>query len=305
MHHRHTSWPVTLTAIAAIATVSVGLSVGLMACGGTKTPVGTCAQGICAAVDGGATPDGGGSAGTKGNAGNGGAGGAAGNAGAGGAAGNAGSGGAGGTGGSASCKPGASCAESWLCKPWTTNGSNDMGTRTCTDQCNCNNATVKNKKPVERATLPALSFGYYQCNVEPVFDKFCAMLGCHGTEAGRAFRVYARGRLRHAGESLPANNGCNVDTTDNCVGSVECVCTRDPHTTTEWRANFDAARGLLLDDAGSMLPSIDSCGLLKQPLIGGGLAHAGIHMFKDSDAGYMAIQGWLNGHTSTCTGNTN
>jgi hypothetical protein len=204
------------------------------------------------------------------------------------------------------CATGKVCAESWLCTPWTTNGSSNEGTRSCVDQCKCTNTTPAHPKPVEAATLPALDFGYYQCNVEPLLDKFCAQLGCHGTEHGRAFRIYARGRLRHKGESLSAVcQGENAPTTDKCVGSVECACDQQPHTQAELRMNFDAARGLLLDDQGKPLTTIDDSGLLKQPLSGGGLAHAGIHIFRPNDSNYTKLRTWLGKAAVTCAGDTN
>ncbi|HEX7481718.1 MAG TPA: hypothetical protein VF331_28185, partial [Polyangiales bacterium] len=220
-------------------------------------------------------------------------------------AGTGGTGGTAGTGGGASCSPGAACVESWLCTPWATNGSNDSGTRSCTDQCNCGTTA---HKPVETATLPALNVGYYQCSVEPVFDKFCAMLGCHGTEAGRAFRVYARGRLRVTGDTLTGIPSCDAvasKPSQDCTGGIECACDQDRHTTNEWRKNYDAARGLLLGDSGAALSNVEDCGLLKQPLVGGGLAHAGIHIFQKTDAGYTAIKDWLNGTANNSCASTN
>src|SRR5262245_47161391 len=148
-----------------LALGALGTSLMLTTCSdnGSST-TDPCPQGICAT---------GGSAGaTDGNAGN---------------AGNAGDGGT--TGG---------CVEAWLCTPWQTNGSDDNGTRTCTDKNNCG---TNNNKPKESATLPALDLDYYKCKVEPIFDRGCAHIGCHGTEQGRALRTYARGRLRITGET--------------------------------------------------------------------------------------------------------
>jgi hypothetical protein len=139
--------------------------------------------------------------------------------------------------------------------------------------------------------------------VEPVLDKYCAQMGCHGTEQGRALRTYARGRLRNMGETLTRSGGCMAGTTpsDNCIGSVECACWTAPHTATEWQRNFDSARGFLLDSAGKTLADVEDSELLQQPLVGGGFAHAGIHIFAKADTDYNAIKNWLGGATTSCT----
>ncbi|MFT3769174.1 MAG: hypothetical protein QM820_27360 [Minicystis sp.] len=227
----------------------------------------------------------------------------------------AGSGGGGGTGAAPSSSSGStsgsgggtSCIESWTCTPWQTDGTSDDGTRTCTDKNNC--GTTKNK-PLESATLPALDFDYYQCKVEPIFDRGCAMLGCHGTEQGRAFRVYARGRLRHGGETLllkagQCGNASNMMVpTENCIGSIECACWLAPHTAAEWRMNYDVARSFALDEQGNPIPagSIDTADLIAQPIVGG-KAHAGVHLFKQGDADHQTLSGWLTGAKlgMTCT----
>src|SRR5262245_6205765 len=85
----------------------------------------------------------------------------------------------------------AACIEAWQCTPWTTDGLSDSATRTCTDQSACGTALTR---PAEMAILPALDPEYYECNVEPVLTGGCSMLGCHGTETGRGYRIYARGR---------------------------------------------------------------------------------------------------------------
>jgi len=197
------------------------------------------------------------------------------------------------------------CVEAWDCTPWQTNGSDDAGTRTCTDLNGCGTTA---QKPIETVTLPALDENFYRCNVEPIMDLKCSMLGCHGKEQGRALRIYARGRLRVTGELLTdTNNAClaqgQMFPTENCIGSIECRCYFAPHTATEWRRNFDGARAFALDAAGSPVATPDDSDLIAQPIVGG-KAHAGIHLFRRDDADHDAIRRWLSGETlSTCTTN--
>jgi hypothetical protein len=122
-------------------------------------------------------------------------------------------------------------------------------------------------------TLPALDENFYRCNVEPIMDLKCAMLGCHGKEQGRPLRIYARGRLRVTGELLTdTNNAClaqgQMFPTENCIGSIECRCYFAPHTATEWQRNFDSARGFALDAAGAPIATPDDSELIAQPIVG-------------------------------------
>jgi hypothetical protein len=170
------------------------------------------------------------------------------------------------------------------------------GTRTCTDLNNCGTAA---NKPSETAVLPALDLDFYKCNVEPILDRGCAQLACHGTETGRALRTYARGRHRHAGEML-LETGCNKPGTmvpsENCEGGIECACWTAPHTTMEWQMNFDAARGFGLDSKGTPIPAgqEDTSELISQPIVGG-KAHAGIKLFASGDPDHQTIKDWLSG----------
>lgn len=265
-----------------LALGALATSLMLTTCSSDNTGSSTdpCPSGICGS---------GGSAGTS-----------AGNAGTsqGGDAGNAGNAGNAGAAGSSGC------VEAWLCTPWETTGSDDNGTRTCTDQNKC--GTTSNK-PKESATLPALDLDFYKCNVEPIFDRGCALLGCHGTELGRALRTYARGRLRHTGETW-IEPGCLKPGTpfqsDVCIGSIECGCFTLPHSDIEWRKNYDAARGFGLDPQGAPIPAgmEDKSELIAQPITGG-KAHAGVHLFKSGDADHKTLKDWLSGKKlgMTCT----
>jgi hypothetical protein len=138
-------------------------------------------------------------------------------------------------------------------------------------------------------------------------DRSCAQLACHGTETDRALRIYARGRLRVTGETF-VEPGCLMAGTphpsEECIGSIECRCWTLPHTASEWRRNYDSARGFGLAADGSPLAagSEASSELIQQPLIGGGYAHAGIHMFADGSPEYLTLLRWLQGATlATCT----
>lgn len=214
--------------------------------------------------------------------------------------------GANGSGGEAGCIP------AWVCSPWDTMGNGDGATRTCVDTNNCGTET---NRPTEAANLPALDENYYRCNVEPIMDRLCSQLGCHGREPdlangdpGRGLRIYHRGRLRITGEIIQGEPGClnqPDQNSEDCIGSVECACWTRPHTPTEWQRNYDAARGFALDAGGAPLMDATTSELLAQPLKGGGLPHAGIKVWNPSDANYQTIQAWLEGATLGNCGTTN
>lgn len=202
---------------------------------------------------------------------------------------------------------GGPCVENWVCSPWSTNGTNDQGTRTCTDTKSCGTTTLK---PAETALLPALDKNFFKCNVQPVFDLKCSQLACHGTETGRGLRIYARGRLRNS-ETLAANapvcnpaNAAAVQLDTDCTSSVEGACRNCGHTTAEWQRNYDSARAFALDAQLQRIPAgqEDSSDLLAQPVVGGKV-HSNIHLFRaKADADYVTIKQWLSGVTlATCT----
>lgn len=199
------------------------------------------------------------------------------------------------------------CVTSWTCTPWSTGGSGSKATRTCTDANACPNATGK---PIEAVDLPPLDLEFFKCNVMPVLHAKCSMLGCHGTETGRALRIYARGRLRHAGETI-ARTCTNAGTQrplDGCTGSIECECGSSPHTATEIQLDFDAARGFALDANGNPLaPGKEGDSELISQAVVGGKAHAGVHLFRSGDADDKAIRDWISGKKlgQTCVLGTN
>lgn len=198
------------------------------------------------------------------------------------------------------------CTESWVCSTWTTSGSGNQGTRVCTDTKSCGTTQLK---PAETATLPALDLEYFKCNVQPILDHKCSQLGCHGTETDRALRNYARGRLRNAEMIAAGACGANnppttIQLDQQCTGSLEGPCRSCPHTATEWRRNYDSARGFALDASLKPIPAgmEDTSELIAQPIVGG-KAHANVHLFKSGDADHTTLKQWLGGAKlgMTCT----
>lgn len=201
-----------------------------------------------------------------------------------------------------------SCTENWVCSTWTTTGSgSNAGTRTCTDQNAC--GTTKSK-PAETATLPALDLNFFKCNVQPIFDQKCSMQACHGTETGRALKIYARGRLRNT-EVIPANvvNCTQAQTNmmplqlDTCSGSLEGACRSCSHTATEWQRGYDSARGFALDANLQRIAAgmEDTSELIAQAIVGGKV-HTNVHLFKAGDPEQTTLRQWLSGMTlATCT----
>jgi hypothetical protein len=189
------------------------------------------------------------------------------------------------------------CVESWLCTPWDGKGT-DNGTRVCTDSNNC---PAMANKPATTATLPALDKNFFKCNVEPILDAKCSMMGCHGTETGRALRIYSRGKLRDASvpDAMipPPPNNCVVTPLAQCIGTNDCHCA-GPHAVQEWDRNYDASRGMMLNANGSPIAAgqADTSDLLQQPVVGG-KSHAGVHLFKLNDTEYTTIKSWLSGST--------
>ena len=135
-------------------------------------------------------------------------------------------------------------------------------------------------------------------SVDHVVHCHASMHGCHGTETGRAYRLYARGRLRITGLTI-TEPGClsagTVGPSEACIGNIECKCWSVPQFDTERRRSFDSARGFALDAMGNVLADKARSELLAQPQVGGGFAHAGIAMWSAGDAEYSAVKTWLDG----------
>jgi hypothetical protein len=189
---------------------------------------------------------------------------------------------------------GGPCVEAWVCSPWTSAG-NGMYTRKCDDANAC--GTTVNKPNEGPIPLPDLDLDFYKCKVEPIFDRGCAMMGCHGTAAGdttRQFQVFARGRRRNT-QQVPAmclDQGMQ----DLAKGSGTIMCYGwSAHTDAEWQNNFNSARAQMVG-----VQNPDDCDLLAQPLT---KAHTGVHLWQSkSDPDYMTISSWLMGAKlgSTC-----
>jgi hypothetical protein len=197
-------------------------------------------------------------------------------------------GGPGGSGGVGS-GPGGGCSPAWTCTAWQKQASGQY-TRTCDDTNKCGSAA--GKPPVGPIDLPNLDLDYYQCRVEPILDRNCAMLGCHGTEIGRPFKLYARGRLRHS-EMVPGAPTCPDSSTMRDLakeGTGTAMCLGwSKHTPTEWQQNYDNARSFMVG-----LSSPDDSDLLAQVRYGG-KAHTGVHFFNKTDSDYTTIASWLSG----------
>jgi hypothetical protein len=246
--------------------LTIATMLAMVSCGSPATKDNPCPQGICTNGSGGS-----GSGGSSGG----------------------GSGSSSSSGGSGSSS-GGGCQPAWTCTPWQKQ-PNGTYTRKCTDTNNC--GTTAGQPPQGPVTLPNLDMNYYKCNVEPIFDRGCAFMNCHGTETARVLKVYARGRLRMtamvpppSGYSCP-DNGATVPLqmgigTDMCEGWFQ-------HTDAEWQSNFDDARSFMV---GLDATTVDQSDLLAQPVYGG-KAHAGVHLFKKTDPDYQTIRSWLTGAT--------
>jgi hypothetical protein len=174
-------------------------------------------------------------------------------------------------------------------------------TRTCTDANKC--GTTSGKPPEGPIALPNLDLDFYKCKVEPIFDRGCALLGCHGTEIGRPFKLYARAKLRHsemvAGAPTCPNSSTLRDLSksptdmngmDRAGGTGTAMCLGwSKHTDAEWQQNYDNARSFMVG-----LTNADDSDLLAQPVYGG-KAHTGVHLFAKTDPQYQTIAQWLGG----------
>ena len=197
------------------------------------------------------------------------------------------------TGGDAGQTGDGGCTEAWSCTAWVKQGDGTY-TRTCNDVNKC--GTTNAEPPLGPVSLPNLDMDYYKCNVEPIVDRSCAMLGCHGTEVGRSYMVYARGRLRHS-EQVPQLCLQSGPQDLQKMGSGTIMCQGWwPHTNYEWQNNYDSARATMVG-----LTDPEQSDLLTETKYGG-KAHAGVHFFNPTDPDYQTIKSWLGGAKlgSTC-----
>lgn len=207
-------------------------------------------------------------------------------AGQGGGSGGTGGGDGGGSGGSGGSADGG-CTEAWTCGRWQIDGGS--ASRACTDANGC--GTTAQRPPLGPAMLPALDLPYFRCAVQPVLERGCGMLGCHGTETERAFRVYARARLRRSEPAIGCDGG-TVDLALEGTATVQCAGA-SRLTSGEWQANYDGARAFAIG-----VPLINDVPLLTQPLAAHPSAHAGVKPFTVTDPAYLTIKNWLGGTTA-------
>jgi hypothetical protein len=128
----------------------------------------------------------------------------------------------------------------------------------------------------DAAPLPALDEPYFRCHVQPVLTKNCATYACHGS-SDRAFRVYARNRLRFGISDISQINA--------------------PLSDEERALNLEAARAFV--DVGAAAQSF----LLKKPLetSAGGYYHGATRLGTSNvfssvkDAEYQILASWVNG----------
>jgi hypothetical protein len=184
------------------------------------------------------------------------------------------------------------CVSDWQCSPWDLADAG-VAARSCTDLNACLGAQ---RPPTGPAALPALDLNFYKCQVQPVVERGCGMLACHGTETERSFRLYSRGRLRNS-EMVQQVSSCLgsglMNLATEGTGTVMCLGW-SRLTATEWKRNFDRARLMSLSAA-----TVDDNELLTQPLENNYRAHAGIKIFADtSDPDYVKVKSWLGGATS-------
>jgi len=193
---------------------------------------------------------------------------------------------------------GSTCKENWVCTSWEAPPGSDQATRTCADQ---NKLGTTVCMPATTATLPALDLDYYKCNVQPILQRGCGQLGCHGTDTGHPFRIYTRGRWRNDQQvqavTTCLDTGQIVNLQMKATATIMCEGWL-PHTPEEWKKNFDSARSFML---GVTNPG-DS--LLLREAATGGLPHAQVKLFAQGDADYQTISNWLGGAKLGTTCNT-
>ncbi|MHB8875225.1 MAG: hypothetical protein ACYC8T_16180 [Myxococcaceae bacterium] len=121
------------------------------------------------------------------------------------------------------------------------------------------------------------------------------MIGCHGQVAGRALRVFSRGRLRNdelvAIPAMCLQPAKTVNIGQVGYANVECAA-NIPLTKREWVLNYDSSRVFMIDLTAAQA---DQSELLTQPLEGSAAAHANSKWFKAGDPGHTTIKSWLTG----------
>ena len=120
--------------------------------------------------------------------------------------------------------------------------------------------------------LEPLDLDYYRCNVQPVLDRSCSFLDCHGDPGvmPRPFTVFSPSKLRALGASA--------------IGS--------PLSDYELCMNFNGSRALATGTAKNSL-------LLSKPLRPdqSGTFHVGGYPFSRESLEYACLIAWLQGET--------
>ena len=130
----------------------------------------------------------------------------------------------------------------------------------------------------ETAELPVLDRPFFDCRVQPVLTKYCAVNACHGT-AKRYFYIFARNRLRLGGAEDERNAFMRASERD---------------------FNYAASLGFVVP--GHPEESLLALKPLEQRA--GGYFHVGATIFGDMDVfastddnDYQVLADWINGAT--------
>lgn len=113
-----------------------------------------------------------------------------------------------------------------------------------------------------------LDLGYYQCQVQPIFDRSCAFTACHG-DPGRALFTYSASKRRLVEEEL--------------IG--------EPLTDKELCSNYYRASVFVT-------PNPKESQLITKPETLDGYAsqyHAGNYLFGEGDPEALCLQAWMEG----------
>jgi hypothetical protein len=126
-------------------------------------------------------------------------------------------------------------------------------------------------------TLPALDRQTFDCTVQPILDKKCAYLACHGN-ASQPLRIYSIGKLRLQDNPTLAQRSFT------------------PLSEDERQANYQRAVSIGLSTG------VGASSLFVQKplnLSGGGLTHVGGQLFSGfTDPDYMTLLFWISGGAS-------
>lgn len=136
--------------------------------------------------------------------------------------------------------------------------------------------------------LPAPSFGYFVCAVEPILDRECSAPACHGTPE-RGLQLLSPSRMRIKAEYDKARADLSNEEIEFGI--------HPPLTDAELSFNYEQCRGFSLARSAQGSPQ-----LLSRPLA---LAAGGIYHDKHGDVfpsatdpRYQTLERWLAGATT-------